>query len=127
MALIAESNPIAGTAFVTRNGVTLRVAGAASYRVANVERESKTGMSGVYGFIEKPIPGFIEIDVVDAGDTEVGNLANAVADTVVLELTNGKIVTGTSLWTTTASEPNAANGEFKVRWEGGSIRELLAA
>lgn len=127
MALIAEANPIAGTAFVTRNGVTLRVAGACTYRVANVERESKTGMSGVYGYTEKPIPGFIEIDFVDAGDTQVGDLADAVADTVVLELTNGKVITGTNLWTTTATEINAAQGEGKIRWEGSAIRELLAA
>jgi hypothetical protein len=124
---ISTSDPIAGTAFVTTDGVTRRLGGRCSYSPARVERTTKGGLSGIYGFNEKPRAPFIEFTVVDSGGTRVEDFADMVAETVTIELINGKLVTGNNMWTTTPSEVDAAEGEFTVRFEGGTIREDTTA
>lgn len=121
---IATSGPIAGTAFVTIGGRTVRLGGRCTYSVAPAERKSKGGLSGMYGFNETPRAEFIEFTVVDSGSTKVGDFAKMIAETVKIELINGKLVTGANMWTTTPSEVDVAEGEFTVRFESGdTVRE----
>lgn len=121
---ISTSGPIAGTAFVDIDGKSVRLGGRCTYSVAPAERTSKGGLSGIYGYNEKPRATFIEFTVVDSGGTTVRDFFDNIASTVKIELVNGKMVTGANMWTTTPSEVDAAEGEFTVRFEAGdNIRE----
>src|ERR1700676_5792993 len=97
--VIGTSEPIAGTCFVTRNGNTLRLGGVCKYSVAPVERKTKGGLSGIYGYNETPRARFIEISVVDTGGTRAEDFAEGIADSVTLELISEKVVTGNAMWT----------------------------
>ena len=48
------SNRLAGTAFVTTNGVSIMVAGQFKYSPSKLKRETLTGMDYVHGYKEKP-------------------------------------------------------------------------
>lgn len=48
------SNRLAGTAYVTVDGVSIMVAGQFQYRPSGVERASLVGMDGVHGYSENP-------------------------------------------------------------------------
>lgn len=122
--IISTSEPIAGTAFVTIDGATLVLGARCTWSVAKVERTSKIGLSGVYGYVEKPRACFIELSGVDRGSLTVEDFSGKIASGVQVELVNSKMVTGSNMWTTTASEVDAAEGDFTVRFEGGTVQEL---
>jgi hypothetical protein len=126
MALISNNDPIGGTAFLTRNGVTYHLGAACTYSVSQKTRESKAGLSGVAGYTTKARAGFIEGTFFDRGGLLIGALGEAVDDAIVLELENGKVIHGSHMWTTTASEVDAAEGTFTARWESGNVMEIAA-
>lgn len=49
------TNRLAGTAYVTVNGVTVMVEGSFKYQTSTVNRTTLTGMDGVHGYKEKPV------------------------------------------------------------------------
>ena len=53
------SNRIAGTAYVTVNGVSVMVEGSFKYQPSTVNRTTLTGMDGVHGYKEKPVAPYI--------------------------------------------------------------------
>lgn len=124
--IVATNEPIAGTCFVTIDGRTFLLGAKCTWSTVKVERKTKGGLSGIYGYTEMPRACFIELEGVDRGSTNVEDFSGMVASSVVLELINGKIVTGTNMWTTTPSDVDAAEGGFTVRFEGGSVSELTA-
>lgn len=50
------TNRLAGTAYVTVNGVTVMVEGSFKYQSATVNRTTLTGMDGVHGYKENRLP-----------------------------------------------------------------------
>lgn len=124
--IIAINEPIAGTAFITVDGVTHLLDAECSYSVAKVSKSTKSGMSGVYGRIETPRACFIAGTFVDRGGLRVEDFADMDDVTVRLELISGKVIVLAGAHTTDAAEVNAATGSFQARWESGNGRELLA-
>lgn len=117
------SNRLAGTAYVTVNGVTVMVAGQFKYRSSKVERSSLVGMDSVHGYKEKPIVGFISCQLRDGGGTSVLGINEQTNVNVIVELANGKTIIGKSLWSTGAPEVDSEEATFDVRWEGADVTE----
>jgi len=65
------TNRLAGTAYVTVNGVTVMVEGSFKYQAATVNRTTLTGMDGVHGYKEKPVAPYISARLRDSGGTNV--------------------------------------------------------
>lgn len=117
------SNRLAGTAYVTVDGVSVMVVGQFKYRPSKVERSTLTGMDSVHGYKEKPLAGYISCQLRDGGGTSVLNFNEQTNVNVVAELANGKTIIGRGLWTTGAQEVESEEATFDVRWEGADVTE----
>lgn len=117
------SNRLAGTAYVTVNGVTVMVVGQFKYRPSKVDRSTLTGMDYVHGYKEKPIAGFISCQLRDSGGTSVIGINEQTNVNVIVELANGKTIIGKNMWTTGAPEVDSEEATLDVRWEGADVTE----
>lgn len=118
-----NTNRLAGTAEVAVEGLTIMVAGSFKYSPSKVKRETLSGMDGVHGYKEKPIPGFIECQVRDSGGTTVADFNGQTNVTVTALLANGKTIIGSGLWSVESQEVDSEDAVFTVRWEGISVQE----
>jgi hypothetical protein len=117
------TNRLAGTAYVTVDGVTIMVAGQFKYSPSTVKRETLAGMDGVQGYKETPIAGFISCQFRDSGGTTVADFNSQTNVTVVAELANGKTIIGTGMWTVDSQEVDSAEATGEVKWESNSVTE----
>lgn len=117
------TNRLAGTAYVTVDGLTVMVAGQFKYSVSKVERTTLTGMDSVHGYKEKPRAPFISYQARDSGGTSLEGLNDATNVTVVVELANGKTVIGENMWSVNTQDVDSEEATFDMRWEGGSVTE----
>lgn len=119
------TNRIAGTAYLTVDGISYALVGEFTYNASSVTRESLAGLDGVHGYSEKPMAGFIAGTLRDAGGLSVAKFNAMTNVTVIAELANGKVVVGRNMWTVESQEVSADDGTSKVRWEGfdGSVTE----
>jgi|SRR5579885_1830427 len=115
---------LAGTAFVTVDGVNYMLSGELSWGVATLKRESLTGMDRVHGFKETPQAGFIAGTFRDSGGLSIAAFNQMTDVTVVVELANGKTVVGRNMWTVEAQEVKSADGTVDVRWESDQVEEF---
>src|SRR4051812_27052442 len=122
--MAADPNRLAGIAYLTIDGVSYMIAGDAKYSVSTVKRETLTGQSGVDGYSEMPVPGFISMSVRDSSVFKVGDFNSMRNVTVVLELANGKTITGGNMWCTDAQEVDTTDAKFDVRFDGRNVREV---
>lgn len=118
-----SSNLLAGIAKVSIDGVTRQLEGGAKYSPSKVKREALTGPDGFHGWKETPVPGSITMSLRDAGDMSVADFNALRNSTVVLELANGKIVTGRNMGTTDAQEVDTEDAKFEVKFEGPQVSE----
>jgi hypothetical protein len=117
------TNRLAGTAYMSVDGVTYMLVGDFSYKVSGVSRETLKGMDGVHGYSEKPEQGFISATLRDSSNLSLSDL-NAMSNvTVVAELANGKTVIGSAMWTTEQPESKAADATIEMKWESASVTE----
>ncbi len=117
------SNRLAGTAYVSVDGMRIMVVGDFTYSPSTVKRETLTGMDSVHGYKETPNAPFISCRVRDSGGTTVADFNNQTNVTIVAELANGKTIIGEGLWTVNTQEVKSEDAEFEVRWEGISVTE----
>ncbi|MEY0594866.1 phage tail tube protein [Providencia manganoxydans] len=117
------TNRLAGTAYVTVNGISIMVVGDFTYSPSKVKRETLSGMDFVHGYKEKPTPGYISMRVRDSGGTTVADFNDQTNVNIVAELANGKTIIGEGLWTVNTQEVKSEDAEFEVRWEGRSVTE----
>ena len=117
---------LAGTASVTVDGTTYMVEGAFKYRPSTVKRETLTGMDGVHGYKETPVAGAISMSLRDAGDFLVATVNGMRNVTVVAQLANGKLITGSGMWSVDDQEVDSADAKFDVRFEGLTVTESRA-
>lgn len=119
------TNRIAGVAFISVDGATIPLVGSLTYNPSNVTRESKSGQDGVHGYSEMPRPGMIKGTIRDSGGLLLADFNAMTNVTIVLELANGKFVTGRNMWTVEAQEAETAEATFEVTWEGpqGCVQE----
>lgn len=114
---------LAGTAYVTVDGLTVMVEGSFKYKPTRVKRETLTGMDGVHGYKEKPSAGSISMSLRDSRGTSVIGFNNQTSVTVVAQLANGKTIIGSNMWTVDEQEVDSEDAKFDVKWEGLSVTE----
>lgn len=113
-----NTNRLAGTAFLSVDGTTYQLEGSLTYSPIAVERSTLVGQDHVHGYKEMPAPGEIKASIRDSGGLTVADF-NAMTDvTLVLQLANGKVVTGRDMWTVDAQEVDTADAKFEVHWQG---------
>lgn len=117
------SRRLAGTAYVTVNGITIMVAGQFKYSPSTWKRETLVGMDYVHGYKETPNAPFISCQVRDSGGTSVADFNGQTNVNIVVELANGKTIIGTGMWTVDTQEVDSADAVFEVKWESGSVTE----
>lgn len=117
------SRRLAGVAYFTVDGVSYMLAGDFSYSPSQVKRETISGMDGVHGYKETPIPGFISSTLRDAGSLSVASFNAMTNVTVMIELANGKIVTARNAWTVDSQEVKGSESTFDVKFESALVEE----
>lgn len=90
--------PLAGWASFTINGEVWNVVGDLEYRPSGMTNETLKGQSAVEGFGQMPVEGEISATIRDRDDRRIGDLQGASGFTIIAELANGKVVTGTDMW-----------------------------
>ncbi|PWI81123.1 phage tail protein [Enterobacter sp. CGMCC 5087] len=120
-----SDNLLAGTAYVSVDGSTIMVGGQFKYATGRVKRETLIGMDGIHGYKETFVAPYISCQVRDAGNTVLSDYNNMTNVTLVVELANGKTLTGSGMWTTDPQEVDSEEALFTVKWEGmtGSVKE----
>ncbi|WP_186200655.1 phage tail tube protein [Burkholderia gladioli] len=123
---MSGSQLLAGITNAKIDGVTYQLEGKARYRVAKVKRDSLVGQDGFHGFKEMPMPGSIKMSLRDSGGLSIADFNTMRNSTVVLELANGKIVTGRNMGTVEAEEVDTEEATFEVSFEGPEVVEQTA-
>lgn len=120
-----QTNFIAGTAYITIDGVNYQLEGELKYDVGTVTRESLAGQDTVHGFSEKPKAPSISASIRDSGGLSLAAINAMRGNTVVLELANGKVIIGRNMWTVEAQEVDTTEAKFTAKWEGlqGAVTE----
>ncbi len=117
-------NRIAGLAIMQIDGVTFPVASDAKYRVSDFNVELLEGQDGLHGTKELPKQGMIGAKLRDQGNFQVAGLAAKRNATVVLQLANGKVISGSNM--SRVGDPPEVNSEdatFDIAFEGSVVRE----
>lgn len=121
-----NTNRLAGTAYLSISGIAFMVVGDTSYDVAKAVRETAAGQDGIHGYIEKPKAPHIAATCRNSAGLDVAALNDMTNESVVLELANGKVITGNAMWTVGEdTEVDNNEGTFKIRFEGfqGAVSE----
>jgi Phage tail tube protein len=114
---------LAGTAYVTVDGQSYLLEGSIKWVPSTVKRETVTGMDGVHGYKETPIPGSISGSFRDTADISAADFNKMTNVTVQVELANGKMVVGRNMWTVDSQEVDSAEATVEVKWEGPLVEE----
>lgn len=116
---------LAGTLFFSIDGTSYAVVGDFEYDSSIVERETLTGMDTVHGYTEKPHSPKIAGTLRDAGSLTVADFNAMTNNTLTVELANGKVIIGRSMWSTGVQSVKTAEGTFEVVFEGlqGAVSE----
>lgn len=117
------TNRLAGVAYISVDGSTYMLSGDLAYQVSKVERKTLVGQDAVHGYSEMPVPGHIAGTIRDSSGLSVAALNAMTNVTVVVELANGKIITGRNMWVVDVQEVKTPEATIDVRWEGISVEE----
>lgn len=119
------TNRLAGTAYLSVDGVTYMLAGDFEYKPSQFTRETLTGMDSVHGYSEKPVAPHIGATLRDSGGLSVASLNGMVNVTLVVELANGKTIIGRNMWTVEDQTAKSTDATIDIKWEGpqGSVSE----
>ncbi|HLN23886.1 MAG TPA: phage tail tube protein [Patescibacteria group bacterium] len=117
------TNLLAGTAYFSVDGQSYMLEAKVSYCVSSVKRETLSGMSGVAGYKETPIPGYISATLRDAAGLTVGDFNAMTNVTVTVQLANGKTIVASNAWTVDSQEVDAAEATFEVKFEAITVEE----
>jgi hypothetical protein len=119
-----QSQRRAGIATLSINGTSYDVVSDASYFVSTVKRDTLTGQSGVQGYSEMPVAGYISATIRDNGGMTVASFNQMTSVNCVLTLANGKQVYGDGMWNTEADEVKTQEGTFSIKFEGSPVLEI---
>lgn len=118
-------NKVGGIAYFKINNIQYALRGNMKYSAALFEREVVTGMDGIHGFKESFKAPYLECDVTDRGNLSTELLNQLTDATITVELNNGKIFTLNNAACLTQIEVDAMEGQFTIRFEGLSAKEVL--
>jgi hypothetical protein len=117
-------NALAGTCYVTIDGVTYDIAGEGNYQCSDVMREPLQGQNGFQGYSEKPVGGAMTWQGRNSSAVSISALNACVNSSVVFELINGKTIIGQGMFRN--GEPikvNTEDGTFDLEFFGASVTE----
>ncbi|MFH5924551.1 phage tail tube protein [Roseomonas xinghualingensis] len=115
------SRRIAGSAWLTIDGLGFAVTGEPGYRLSTVTRETMVSMSGVDGYREAPVAPYIKAQLRDMPGISIADFEGMTNVTVELQLNNGKTITGVGMWCTSAVEVGSGDAAFSVQFEGDYV------
>lgn len=118
--------PIAGSASFFINGQSYALRAEFTYTLSVPKRETKSGMDGVHGYSEQPQPGQIKAKLSNMPDLDIMNDLCTPGIRIVVDLVNGKTVTGASMWQTEQPVADATEGTVEMTWEGAQVTEQVA-
>ncbi|MEO8641760.1 MULTISPECIES: phage tail tube protein [unclassified Pseudomonas] len=118
-----NTNRLAGTCYLTVDGVSYMLAGDFSYKVSGVSRETLKGQDGVHGYSETPQPGYIAATLRDSANLSLADINGMSNATVVAELANGKTIIGRNMWALDQQEAKSSDATIEVKWESPSVTE----
>lgn len=121
-----NSRRVAGVASLTVDGTPYDVVSGLVYAPSTVKRETKMGLSGVFGYSEMPVAGHISAVLMDNGALSIADFNSLTFSTVQAVLANGKSVIATGAWCTAELEGDAEAGTFSVKFESDNVTELTA-
>lgn len=124
---MATPERLAGTAYMTVNGTTYRVAGDCEWSPSSVRRESLVGMDGYHGYSETPVAASMSITGRDSGGVRASDYINMVGVTVVFKLANGKTIVGPSMVLVEKVDVNSVDATIRLRFEGEQVLETGVA
>lgn len=116
---------IAGVASVKANGIDIEAKGGWTVGTSGFVREGIAGQSGVHGYKEMPRIGFIEGTVSTMRGGRVQDLKDLTDATVMLEAANGTTWVAVNAWQAGELDVNSEEGEFTLRFEARTVRELV--
>ncbi len=119
--------PIAGTASFFLNGASYALRGEFTYQPTVDKRETIVGMDGVHGPKVTPGIGQIKAKLTNMPDLDVVGDLCGIGVRIVIDLVNGKTVTGDSMWSTEPPTVDATEGTVEVTWEGAQVTEQAAS
>lgn len=119
----STQNRRAGLATLTINGTSYDVVADAEYFANKVKRETLAGQSGVQGYSEMPVSGYISATLRDAGTMTVSDFNAMTNVTCVLTLANGKTVYGDGMWCTECEGVKTQEATFAIKFEGYTVME----
>ncbi|NIJ07240.1 hypothetical protein FHS31_000836 [Sphingomonas vulcanisoli] len=121
---MADSQRLAGTAYVAVNGQSYSIVGQGTYQVSGSSREPLNGQDGFHGYSETQRPGKISWQGRDGSATKIAALNDTSNATVTLALANGKTIIARNA--TRMGEPLAVNSEdatFEVEFISPDVTE----
>ena len=118
------ANAQAGTAYISVDGKSIRVAAEATWKVSGEKREALSGMDGVHGYKVTPDAGFIKFQFRDASDLNVKALNDITSSTVQMELLNGKTIIARNAWRDgELLEVKADDGTCEITFASADVSE----
>lgn len=121
---ISTSRRLAGIASIAIDGVSYDVKGELNWSPSSIKRETLIGQSGIPGYSEMPIAGFVSATLFDNGGITVADFNQMVSVTIQIIQANGKQIVGTGMWSTEANEVQSEPGTFAVKFESDDISEI---
>jgi hypothetical protein len=120
------SNRRSGTLFVKVSGVQRDAKGSFTYNIGSPKREAIVGPDRVHGYKEMPQVPYIEGEITDSSDLDLAAFTTQSAETVTLELANGKVFVLRDAWYAADGNVQTEEGNIQVRYEGMSGEEIPA-
>ncbi|WP_338662629.1 phage tail tube protein [Pararoseomonas sp. SCSIO 73927] len=118
-----DTDALAGTAFLTVDGLALPVVSGTGYSTSTHEREPMMGMDGFHGWKLKPKTGHIKAVVRNIAGISSEEYLNMAGVSVSLELTNGKRATGNDMACVGAIDVDGDEQTIELRFEGPQVTE----
>ena len=120
--------PIAGTAYLKIDGNQVALKGNLTVSGSAWERTGIAGQDNVHGYQELPRVPYIEADVSTVPAQITTEELDLLTDvTVQADLVNGFTYVLRNAWTKGPIEINAADGQFRIRFEGLDCDEFQGA
>jgi hypothetical protein len=124
---MAGLSRIGGIASAYIDGVAVTAKGNCEYKPNATKRDPVMGMDGtVVGYTEEGDAPYIAFDMLDTGVTVVADYYNTGGRQIIVQLANGKTVTGSSM---TMMEPPVIKNDdatYPTKWIGVSVVESIA-
>lgn len=121
---MAGKNRVGGIIAFKINGDMYFAKGAFTYNLGRDKKEGVVGSVNVHGYKTTPQIPFIEGEITDRADLDLNELLSFEAETVTLELGNGKVITLSEAWYASEGTGSTEEGAIPVRFEGMSAEEI---